>query len=171
MTEYYQLSTDYELAWNLIQAGEKIIGWMYDEVSRQTEFITASKSDDSSVSFGAFWLSPKMATAVKFIELAQFRSAQFLLPIPDPTADRAIQGMNLALGENRKYIDRQAAAILTLEENLTRSDSDRLAELTSIMRMVQGLEKTPLDKQDGAISLIKRVIYQSICRIDPSQSL
>jgi hypothetical protein len=35
----------------------------------------------------------------------------------------------------------------------------------------QALEETPQDKRNGAIYLIKRVIYEQICRLDPSQSL
>ena len=57
-----------------------------------------------------------------------------------------------------------------LLDNLNRSQSDRLSELTNIMRMVQALEDTPQDKIDGAIYLIKRVLYDSICKLDPSQS-
>ncbi len=85
--------------------------------------------------------------------------------------DSHVAARTLALEENCKYINQQASTILILEENLARSESDRLAELTNIMRMMQALEKTPLDKQDGAISLIKRVIYQQICKLDPSQAI
>jgi chromosome segregation ATPase len=58
-----------------------------------------------------------------------------------------------------------------LEDNLDRADSDRLSELTSIMRMVQALDYTSLELRDGAIHLFKRVIYDAICKLDPSQSL
>jgi DNA repair exonuclease SbcCD ATPase subunit len=303
MSNYYQLSTDYDLAWNLIQAGEKVIGWMYDEVSKQTGLITASKSNDPSVALEAFWLSPKMANASKFIELAQFRPAQFLLPIPDPTiqlqhsltqalnecdelrqknerlmviieelqsdldtakndltvADAAIEELkavtldpyianrklesqlkeqdctisNLkdqidgrdaflrgsakiiqelnqeierlqeasksvqpiahsraeSIDQLREVIDRNNKAfaqenerllavieercnkIDILEDNLDRSDSDRLSELTSIMRMLQAWESVPIQQGLGAIHLIKRVIYDAICKLDPSQAV
>jgi methyl-accepting chemotaxis protein len=251
MDKYYQLSTDYDLAWNLIQAGEKVIGWMYDEVSKQTELITASKSNDSSVALGAFWLSPKMANASKFIESAQFRSAQFLLPIPDPTialrhsltqalnecdelrqknerlmviieelqsdldtakndltvADAAIEelkpvtldpyianqklesqlkeqertisnlkdqidGRDAALRGSAKTVQELNQKIQILLDNLNRANSDRLSELTSIIRMVQALESIPmLDRLSGAIDLIKRVIYRAICKLDPSQAV
>jgi DNA repair exonuclease SbcCD ATPase subunit len=288
----------------LIQAGEKVIGWMYDEVSKQTGLITASKSNDPSVALEAFWLSPKMANASKFIELAQFRPAQFLLPIPDPTiqlqhsltqalnecdelrqknerlmviieelqsdldtakndltvADAAIEELKAVtldpyianrklesqlkeqdctisnlkdqidgrdaflrgsakiiqelnqeierlqeasksvqpiahnsaerIDQLREVIDQNNKAfaqenerllavieercnkIDILEDNLDRSDSDRLSELTSIMRMVQALESIPmLDRLSGAIHLIKRVIYDAICKLDPSQAV
>jgi hypothetical protein len=324
MDKYYQLSTDYDQAWNLIQAGEKVIGWMYDEVSKQTGLITASKSNDPSVALEAFWLSPKMANASKFIELAQFRPAQFLLPIPDPTialqnsltqalnecdelrqknetlnydleifksgnrtimasnerlmiiieemqsdldtakndltvADAAIEelkavtldpyianqklesqikeqdrtisnlkvqidGRDAALRggvktvqelnqeverlqealENAKsiahsraeridqlrdvidqnnkafaqenerllaVIEERCNKIDILEDNLDRSDSDRLSELTSIMRMLQAWESVPIQQGLGAIHLIKRVIYDAICKLDPSQAV
>ena len=309
MSKYYQLSTDYDQAWNLIQAGEKVIGWMYDEVSKQTELITASKSNDSSVALGAFWLSPvlivgfivtKMANASKFIESAQFRSAQFLLPIPDPTialqhslklalnecdelrqknerlmviieelqsdldtakndltvadaaieelkavtldpyianqklesqlkeqdrtisnlkdqidgrdaalrgsakiiqeleeiiqrdrsnADRAIQAKDQEIGRLREVIDQNNKAfaqenerllavieerykkIEILLDNLNRANSDRLSELTSIMRMLQAWESVPIQKWSGALYLIKRVLFDAICKLDPSQAV
>jgi small-conductance mechanosensitive channel len=57
-----------------------------------------------------------------------------------------------------------------ITDNLTPPNSDRLSELTSIMRMLQALEDVPHEEQDGAIYLIKRVIYNSICKLDPSQS-
>jgi chromosome segregation ATPase len=58
-----------------------------------------------------------------------------------------------------------------LEDNLDRANSDRLSELTSIMRMVQALDYTSLELRDGAIHLFKRVVYDAICKLDPSQSL
>lgn len=62
--------------------------------------------------------------------------------------------------------------IETLEGNLNRSESDRLYQLiTSIMRMIQALEETPLQKHGGAIYLIKRVLYEAICELDPSQAI
>ena len=286
MSNYYQLSTDYDQAWNLIQAGEKVIGWMYDEVSKQTGLITASKSNDSSAALEAFWLSPKMANASKFIESAQFRSAQFLLPIPDPTialqhslklalnecdelrqknetlnfiikelqsdldtakndltianqklesqikeqdrtisnledqidgrdaalrgSAKIIQGLNQeierlqeasksvqpiahssaekidqlreVIDQNNKAFAQENERLLTvleerykkidiLQDNLDRSDSDRLSELTSIMRMLQAWESVPIQQGLGAIHLIKRVIYDAICKLDPSQAV
>jgi hypothetical protein len=81
-----------------------------------------------------------------------------------------IEGRDAALRGSAETFKELSSKIAILEDNLTRSESDRLAELTNIMRMVQALEKTPLDKQDGAISLIKRVIYDQICKLDPSQS-
>jgi chromosome segregation ATPase len=64
-----------------------------------------------------------------------------------------------------------SSKIAILEDNLTRSESDRLSELTSIMRMLQAWESVPIQKWSGALHLIKRVIYEQICRLDPSQSL
>jgi hypothetical protein len=58
-----------------------------------------------------------------------------------------------------------------LEDNLTRSESDRLSELTSIMRMLKAWESVPIQKWGGALTLIKRVIYDAICKLDPSQSI
>ncbi len=59
-----------------------------------------------------------------------------------------------------------------LEDNLDRTDSDRLSELTSIMRMLQAWESAPmLDRLSGAIDLIKRVIYIAIYKLDPSQAV
>ena len=61
-------------------------------------------------------------------------------------------------------------ALREQRDNLNRSQSDRLSELTSIMRMVQALDYTPLEVRDGAIYLIKRVLYDAICKLDPSQA-
>lgn len=60
--------------------------------------------------------------------------------------------------------------IQTLEDNLTRSQSDRLSELTTIIRMIQALSDTPQDCYYGAIRLIHQVIYDQICKLDPTQS-
>lgn len=60
--------------------------------------------------------------------------------------------------------------IATLQDNLTRSQSDHLSELTSIMRMIQAWESVPIQKWSGALYLVKRVIYDQICRLDPTQS-
>lgn len=61
-------------------------------------------------------------------------------------------------------------ALREQRDNLKQSHGNRLSELTNIMRMVQALEDIPQDKVDGAIYLIKRVLYDSICKLDPSQS-
>lgn len=73
-------------------------------------------------------------------------------------------------------------AIESLQHSLTQAlnEADELrgevivanasSELTNIMRMVQALEDTPQDKIDGAIYLIKRVLYDAICKLDPSQA-
>ncbi len=46
-----------------------------------------------------------------------------------------------------------------------------LAELTSIMCLIQALDKTPQANLVGALYLIKRVIYIAICKLDPSQAI
>lgn len=68
-------------------------------------------------------------------------------------------------------IEERCNKIDILEDNLDRSDSDRLSELTSIMRMVQAWESVPIQQGLGAIHLIKRVIYDAICKLDPSQAV
>jgi chromosome segregation ATPase len=82
-----------------------------------------------------------------------------------------IDGRDAALRGSVKTVKELNQQIQILQENLTRSNSDRLSELTSIMRMVQALDYTSLELRDGAIHLFKRVIYEQICRLDPSQSL
>lgn len=57
-----------------------------------------------------------------------------------------------------------------LLDNLNRSQSDRLSELTNIMRMIQALSDTPQDCYYGALRLIRQVIYNAICKLDTSQS-
>jgi hypothetical protein len=68
-------------------------------------------------------------------------------------------------------IEERYKKIDILQDNLDRSDNDRLAELTAIMRLIQGLESTAPVFRDGAIHLIKRVIYDAICKLDPSQAV
>jgi septal ring factor EnvC (AmiA/AmiB activator) len=72
--------------------------------------------------------------------------------------------------DHEQTIESLNAQISILEENITRSNTDRLAELTSIMRLIQALDRVPIQKYGGAISLIKSVLYQEICKLDPSQS-
>ena len=67
-------------------------------------------------------------------------------------------------------IKRLHSCISTQSRIKSQPESDLLSELTNIMRMVQVLEDIPQDKVDGAIYLIKRVLYDSICKLDPSQS-
>jgi hypothetical protein len=81
-----------------------------------------------------------------------------------------IEGREAALRGSGKLHKERKEVASKLEDNLTRANSDRLSELTSIMRMVQALEDVPQEEQQGAIYLIKRVIYDAICRLDPSQS-
>jgi hypothetical protein len=60
--------------------------------------------------------------------------------------------------------------ISELQDNLNRSQSDRLSELTNIMRMIQALSDTPQDCYYGALRLIRQVVCNAICKLDPSQS-
>jgi uncharacterized protein (DUF3084 family) len=104
-------------------------------------------------------------------------------------ADRAIQAKDQEIGRLREVIDQNNKAfaqenerllavieerykkIEILLDNLNRANSDRLSELTSIMRMVQAWESVPIQQGLGAIHLIKRVIYEAICKLDPSQAV
>lgn len=70
-----------------------------------------------------------------------------------------------------KELETRYRTIAILEENFTRSNRDRLSQLTAIMSMVQALEETPLQKHGGAIYLIKRVLFEAICKLDPSQAI
>ena len=103
-------------------------------------------------------------------------------PIAHSSAER-IDQLREVIDQNNKAFAQENERLLAvieerynkidiLEDNLDRSDSDRLSELTSIMRMVQALESIPmLDRLSGAIHLIKRVIYDAICKLDPSQAV
>jgi len=82
-----------------------------------------------------------------------------------------IEGRDAALRGSTIEYKKLYQQIQILQENLTRSNSDRLSELTSIMRMVQALESIPIQQGLGAIHLIKRVIYDAICKLDPSQAV
>ena len=101
----------------------------------------------------------------------ELRRLREVLETVSSDAKVQIEGRDAVLRGSAETFKELSNKILTLEENLTRSESDRLAELTNIMRMVQALEDTPQDKRNGAIYLIKRVIYEQICRLDPSRSL
>jgi hypothetical protein len=82
-----------------------------------------------------------------------------------------IEGRDAALRGGIKTVKELNQKIQILEDNLSRADSNRLSELTSIMRMVQVLDKMPQANLVGALCLLKRVIYEQICKLDPSQSL
>jgi hypothetical protein len=82
-----------------------------------------------------------------------------------------IEGRDAALRGSTIEYKKLYQQIQILQENLTRSNSDRLSELTSIMRLIQALDKTPQANLVGAIHLIKRVIYDAICKLDPSQAV
>jgi uncharacterized protein YukE len=58
-----------------------------------------------------------------------------------------------------------------LEDNLERANADRLSEITMIMRLIQALDKTPQANLVGALHLIKRVLFNAICKLDPSQAI
>gem|GEM_PF-4170409 len=102
-------------------------------------------------------------------------------PIAHSSAER-IDQLREVIDQNNKafaqenerllaVIEERCNKIDILEDNLDRSDSDRLSELTSIMRMVQAWESVPIQQGLGAIHLIKRVIYDAICKLDPSQAV
>jgi hypothetical protein len=80
-----------------------------------------------------------------------------------------IEGRDAALRGSTETFKKLNQKIQILEENLTRSESDRLAELTAIMRLIQAFDIVPIERYSGAVSLIKAVLYQSICKLDPSQ--
>lgn len=58
-----------------------------------------------------------------------------------------------------------------MEDNLNRARSEHLEQLTAIMRMVQALDKVPYADLVGALFLIKRVLFEAICKLDPSQAI
>jgi DNA repair ATPase RecN len=102
-------------------------------------------------------------------------------PIAHSSAER-IDQLREVIDQNNKafaqenerllaVIEERCNKIDILEDNLDRSDSDRLSELTSIMRMLQAWESVPIQQGLGAIHLIKRVIYDAICKLDPSQAV
>jgi chromosome segregation ATPase len=101
----------------------------------------------------------------------EVKKLQEALEIVNSDAKVQIEGRDAALRGSMETFKGLNQKIEILEENLTRSDLDRLSQLTMIMRMIQALGETPQDKRDGAIYLIKRVVYEQICRLDPSQSL
>jgi DNA repair exonuclease SbcCD ATPase subunit len=61
--------------------------------------------------------------------------------------------------------------ISVLNDNLDRANADRLSEITMIMRLIQALDKTPQANLIGALYLIKRVLFNAICKLDPSQAI
>ena len=102
-------------------------------------------------------------------------------PIAHSSAER-IDQLREVIDQNNKAFAQENERLLAvieerykkidiLQDNLDRADSDRLSELTSIMRLIQGLESAAPVFRDGAIHLIKRVIYDAICRLDPSQAV
>jgi chromosome segregation ATPase len=103
-------------------------------------------------------------------------------PIAHSSAERIDQLREVIDQNNKAFAQENERLLAVIEErykkieilldNLNRANSDRLSELTSIMRMVQALESIPmLDRLSGAIDLIKRVIYDAICKLDPSQAV
>ncbi len=178
MTQYYQLSTNYEAANNLLKQGV----WL--AVS-----LTENDVED-------FYLV-KHGLTVHDLDYYKRVNAEFILPIPDPTIELQhslklaldecdklreklntvddqqiqIEGRDAALKGGVETCKKLKNSIAILENNLTRSNSDRLSQLTAIMSMVQALEDKPQDKRQGAIYLIKRVLFEAICKLDPSQAI
>ncbi len=89
--------------------------------------------------------------------------------------DAALRGSAKIIAQENKrllaVIEERYKKIDILQDNLDRADNDRLSELTSIMRMLQAWESVPIQQGLGAIHLIKRVIYDAICKLDPSQAV
>lgn len=102
-------------------------------------------------------------------------------PIAHSRAERIDQLRDVIDQNNKAFAQENERLLAVIEErykkieilldNLNRANSDRLSELTSIMRMVQAWESVPIQKWGGALYLIKRVIYDAICKLDPSQAV
>ncbi len=200
MSNYYQLSTDYDLAADLLHKKNRLPVYLTDE--------------NGDVGLYTMWVNEDLEILVndqvEVFAIADLEcylkknNAQFFLPISDPTIEisnpkdqidgrdaalrgsaKIIQGLNqeteLLIRNNKAFAQENERLLTVLEErykkidilqdNLDRSDSDRLSELTSIMRMVQAWESVPIQQGLGAIHLIKRVIYDAICKLDPSQAV
>ena len=88
---------------------------------------------------------------------------------------KEISDLNQIAKDSDRILDRElkelSNLILVLEDNLARANIERLAELASIMRLIQALDTVSIEQYNGAISLIKAVLYQAICKLDPSQLL
>ncbi len=108
------------------------------------------------------------AIQAKDQEIDRLREA---LDIVNSDAKVQIEGRDAALRGSTIEYKKLNQKIEILQENLTRSDSDRLSELTSIMRMLQAWESVPIQKWGGALYLIKRVLFEAICKLDPSQAV
>ena len=183
MSNYYQLSTDYDLAADLLHKKNRLPVYLTDE--------------NGDVGLYTMWVNEDLEILVndqvEVFAIADLEcylkknNAQFFLPTSDPTIEISnlkdqIDGRDAALRGSAKIIAQENKRLLavieerykkinTLQDNLDRADNDRLAELTAIMRLIQGLESTAPVFRDGAIHLIKRVIYDAICKLDPSQAV
>ncbi len=225
MSNYYQLSTDYDLAADLLHKKNRLPVYLTDE-NGDVGLYTMWVNEDLEILVNDRGFRFAIADLECYLKK---NNAQFFLPISDPTIEisnledqidgrdaalrgsaKIIQGLNQeierlqeasksvqpiahssaeridqlreVIDQNNKafaqenerllaVIEERCNKIDILEDNLDRSDSDRLSELTSIMRMVQAWESVPIQQGLGAIHLIKRVIYDAICKLDPSQAV
>jgi septal ring factor EnvC (AmiA/AmiB activator) len=189
MTQYYELSTDqngthfyaaipdptYELKTDLAEVQQQCSRLQHsltqalneaDDLRRELTVANASISELKAQNE----LANEALTAIaKQLGFDSFSDDNVPIAIADLYTQ--IEGREAALRGSATFHKDRKEVVSKLEDNLTRANSDRLSELTTIMRMVQALEDTPQDKIDGAIYLIKRVIYNSICKIDPSQAI
>lgn len=225
MSNYYQLSRDYDLAADLLHKKNRLPVYLTDE--------------NGDVGLYTMWVNEDLEILVndqvEVFAIADLEcylkknNAHFFLPISDPTIEisnlkdqidgrdaalrgsvKIIQGLNQeierlqeasksvqpiahsraeridqlrdVIDQNNKAFAQENERLLAvieerykkidiLQDNLDRADNNRLAELTSIMRMLQAWESVPIQQGLGAIHLIKRVIYDAICKLDPSQAV
>ena len=116
-------------------------------------------------------LANEALTAIaKQLGLESFTSDEVMIAIEELQSRLSQEDLETSRASITSLLKSLNSKISELQDNLNRSQSDRLSELTNIMRMVQALEDTPQDKIDGAIYLIKRVLYDAICKLDPSQA-
>lgn len=116
-------------------------------------------------------LANEALTAIaKQLGLESFTSDEVMIAIEELQSRLSQEDLETSRASITSLLKSLNSKISELQDNLNRSQSDRLSELTNIMRMVQALEDTPQDKIDGAIYLFKRVLYDAICKLDPSQA-
>lgn len=182
--QYFELSTDYDLADKLLREGQTLAAWMVFNQNPLVFNTDYKQLRVFSISDNKLFVDglkpPSDFTYEKYL-------VDFLLPVDLPNTTELQHSLTQALNEcdelrveRKKYRERAENTITevgqeynnqiqALEDNLTRSQSDRLSELTTIIRMIQALSDTPQDCYYGAIRLIHQVIYDQICRLDPTQ--
>ena len=172
MSKYYQLSTDYDLAADLLHKKNRLPVYLTDE-NGDVGLYTMWVNEDLEILVNDRGFRFAIADLECYLKK---NNAHFFLPISDPTIEISnlkdqIDGRDAALRGSVKTVKELNQQIQILQENLTRTDSDRLSELTSIMRMLQAWESVPIQKWSGALYLIKRVLFDAICKLDPSQAV